>query len=98
MQNLKSGKAASFGWFLLVLSASICLFHIFISTNTAVSVMQSRVLHLFSLMFMWYFYKTQKSKDKGSKILFSGIAVLVLVLWIYYMTQTTRTMLMDKGI
>jgi len=60
--------------------------------------MQSRVLHLFSLMFVWYLCKTQSAKSKGSRLLFSGIAILVLVLWIYYMTQTTRTMLMDKGI
>ena len=98
MQNLKSGKETFFGWLLLLLSVSICLFHIFISTNTAVSVMQSRVLHLFSLTFLWYLYKTQNAQKKVAKLTFSAISILILALWIYYMTQTTRTMLMDKGI
>lgn len=98
MQQVNSEKATYFGWLLVFLSASICLFHIYIATTTSVSVMQSRVLHLFSLMFVWYLYKIKGAKNRFSKLLFLGIALIVFTLWMYYMSQTTRTMLMDKGI
>lgn len=98
MQQVKSEKPTYFAWLLLFLSASICLFHIYIATTTSVSVMQSRVLHLFSLMFVWYLYKIKGAKNRISKLLFLGIALIVLILWMYYMSQTSRTRLMDKGI
>lgn len=60
--------------------------------------MQGRVLHLFSLMLMWYLYKIHNAKTRGAKFGFSFVALLVFILWMYYLTQTTRTSLMDKGI
>lgn len=83
---------------ILLLSIGISLFHIFVTLSTAVSVMQSRVLHLFSLMLVWYLYKVTDGKSKKSRILSLAAAVVVLAVWIYYMVHTSRTMLMDKGI
>jgi TRAP transporter 4TM/12TM fusion protein len=98
VQQKKSEKTTNFGWFIVFISASICLFHIFITTNTSVGVMQSRVLHLFSLMFVWYLYKVKNATNKTTKLVFTLIMFLVLALWIYYLSQTTRSMLMEKGI
>jgi len=98
VQQLKIEKAKYFGLILIILSTSICLFHIYITTNTSVSVMQSRVLHLFSLMFLWYLYKILGAKTRLSKLWFSLIALIVFTLWLYYLTQTTPTMLRDKGV
>lgn len=98
MQQLKSEKTGYLGWLIVVLSIGICVFHLYITTNTSVSVMQSRVLHLFSLMLMWYLYKVRSAKSRAARNWFSFVSLVILALWIYYMTQTTRTALMDKGI
>lgn len=99
VQTIQSARSKVSEWTLIVLSAGICLFHIFISVSTSVGVMQSRVIHLFSLMLLWYLYKVRASQGHmGRKIIFTVVAVLVFALWMYYMTQTTREMLMDKGI
>lgn len=83
---------------LFLLSAGICLFHLFITMSTSVSVMQSRVIHLFSLMMVWYLYKIQKSPSKGKTVVSWVFLISILVLGIYYLTQTTPDVIREKGI
>jgi len=83
---------------LFLLSVGICLFHLFITMSTSISVMQSRVIHLFSLMLVWYLYKVQKEQSP-KRTLFSWVLLfVVLVLGIYYFFQTSPDVIREKGI
>jgi TRAP transporter 4TM/12TM fusion protein len=66
--------------------------------STSVSVMQSRVIHLFSLMLVWYLYRIQKEQSGKKKILLAILFMIVLFLGIYYLTQTTPDVIREKGI
>ena len=98
MQNVLQKKNRSVHLVLFLLSAGICLFHLFITMNTSVSVMQSRVIHLFSFMLVWYIYKLEKEKTVGKTVLRFGMVLIVLALGLYYLTQTTPDVIREKGI
>lgn len=98
VQNQQSVKGKTLRHILFILSVAICLFHLYITMNTSVSVMQSRVIHLFSLMLVWYLYRLQKEQPIGKKIFSSIFLLVVLALGVYYLTQTTPDVIREKGI
>ncbi|WP_320129053.1 TRAP transporter permease [uncultured Sphaerochaeta sp.] len=98
MQTLQPSKGKVIARVLFILSVAICLFHLFITMNTSVSMMQSRVIHVFSLMLVWYLYRLQKDQPIGKKVLNLFFTLLVLALGIYYLTQTTPDVIREKGI
>jgi len=83
---------------LFLLSVGICLFHLFITMSTSISVMQSRVIHLFSLMLVWYLYKVQLEQPLAKKLVSWALLFVVLAMGIYYLFQTTPEVIQEKGI
>lgn len=98
MNEGKNLKEKSIDWLLLLLSTGIVLFHLYITISTSVSVMQTRVIHLFSLMLVWYIYKGKETQSKTISLLSFGTALIVFALWLYYLTQTTPDVIREKGI
>lgn len=98
MQNVLQKKNHVIHLVLFLLSAGICLFHLFVTMNTSVSVMQSRVIHLFSLMLVWYVYKVEKEKTVGKTVLRFIMVLVISALGVYYLTQTTPDVIREKGI
>ena len=61
---------------ILILSIFICAFHIFITLTVSVSVMQQRVVHVFTLMLLWYVYRLKENPAIDlRRILFAVAAV-----------------------
>lgn len=84
---------------ILIMSIFICAFHLFITLSISVSVMQQRVIHLFSLMALWYFYKAAKDDARTWNIVLDLVLCLaVIALGIYFIVGTGMEQLMEKGI
>ena len=84
---------------IVLLSVFITFFHLFVSVSSSISVMQQRVIHLFSLMLVWYLYRSAEQGAKIWRIVLNTImAATVLGLGIYYISQTQPMVLMEKGI
>ncbi|MGI5172801.1 TRAP transporter permease [Treponema sp. OMZ 840] len=76
------------------LSLFITLFHLYVTMTTVISVTQSRVIHLFSFMLIWYLYRLMKN----GKTLDIIISFLIIVLGLYFLWQTTPDIIREKGI
>ena len=82
-----------------ILSVFICIFHIFITLTVSVSVMQQRLVHVFTLMLLWYVYRLKENRAIDLKrILFAVAAVVICTGGIYYVLQCRTDALMEKGI
>lgn len=98
MQREKTSTRA-LNYCILALSIFICLFHLFITLTTSVSVMQQRVIHVFCLMLLWYMYAVGKPNASKKRVAFSAIMLAVVaVVFVYYLLETRRAPLMEKGI
>ena len=67
------------------------LFHIFISFNTSISVLQQRVFHVFLMILIFYLYSAQKKvKDKSWwSIAFFILAIITVTTGVYYLINTS---------
>lgn len=84
---------------ILAISLFVCLFHLFITLTTSVSVMQQRVIHLFTLMSVWYLYRIINPKYSiSTKVINCLLFIVVCVIGIYFLLGTRMAQLMDKGI
>ncbi|MFA5513864.1 MAG: TRAP transporter permease [Sphaerochaetaceae bacterium] len=84
---------------ILGLSTYITLFHIFITISTNISVMQQRVIHMFTLMIVWFLLKMgRKNQSKKANIFNFLSAAVVTIIFIYFLLNTRPTVLMEKGI
>jgi len=86
-------------WMILVFSISITVYHLFIALSTSLSLMQQRVVHLFSFLIIWFLYRCAKMEgSRLGKILAGVAAVLSAATGIYFVAQTDPMVLLQKGI
>lgn len=97
IRNTKYLKGLS-SLILLILASFICLFHIYITISTSIGVMQVRVIHVFSLMAIWYVMKYISNEKKIFKSVDILIICLIIALFIYFMIGTIPDALREKGV
>ncbi|MGD1816055.1 MAG: TRAP transporter permease [Pleomorphochaeta sp.] len=83
---------------LLILASFVCLFHIYITVSTAIGVMQVRVIHVFSLMLVWYLSKFINTKKKVFKAVDLLLMIAIIALFTYFMIGTVPDALREKGV
>jgi len=86
---------------LLALSVLVTLYHVFIAVDTSLSMLQQRVVHLFSFLALWFLFGLASPKGRASRAR-SALAALGLALSLaagaYFFTQTSPMLLLEKGV
>ncbi|MCH3918024.1 MAG: TRAP transporter permease [Spirochaetia bacterium] len=83
---------------ILAVSAFICFFHIFITVSTSVSMMQCRIIHVFSLALVWYLFKLRDTKAKWQKAVLFLILCIIAFATFYYMKGAAPDAIREKGV
>lgn len=85
---------------ILVISIFIVLYHLYISFSTSISLMQQRVIHLFSFLTIWFLFKIANKKDSSLLVKIYAISgtLISFALGIYFLVQTAPMTLLQKGI
>ena len=86
---------------LLALSVLVTLYHVFIAVDTSLSMLQQRVVHLFSFLSLWFLFALASPKgpvSRARKALASLGLVLSLAAGAYFFTQTSPMLLLEKGV
>ncbi len=97
-QHILTPKKDILKQIMFILSTLICLFHIYVTLYTSISMMQSRVIHLFSLTFLWYLYKVNGATSRKQKALYTLIALITAITMFYYLFNTTPDVIRSKGV
>lgn len=98
MLNNKTKQGEFLKMLLLILASFVCLFHIYITVSTAIGVMQVRVIHVFSLMLVWYLSKFINTKKKVFKVVDLLLMIAIIALFTYFMIGTVPDALREKGV
>jgi TRAP transporter 4TM/12TM fusion protein len=98
MLNNKTKQGEFLKMLLLILASFVCLFHIYITVSTAIGVMQVRVIHVFSLMLVWYLSKFINTKKKVFKAVDLLFMIAIIALFTYFMIGTVPDALREKGV
>lgn len=98
MLNNKTKQGEFLKMLLLILASFVCLFHIYITVSTAIGVMQVRVIHVFSLMLVWYLSKFINTKKKVFKAVDLLLMIAIIALFTYFMIGTVPDALREKGV
>ncbi len=98
MLNNKTKQSEFLKMLLLILASFVCLFHIYITVSTAIGVMQVRVIHVFSLMLVWYLSKFINTKKKVFKVVDLLLMIAIIALFTYFMIGTVPDALREKGV
>ncbi|MGD1818549.1 MAG: TRAP transporter permease [Pleomorphochaeta sp.] len=98
MLNNKTKQGEFLKMLLLILASFVCLFHIYITVSTAIGVMQVRVIHVFSLMLVWYLSKFINTKKKVFKVVDLLLMIAIIALFTYFMIGTVPNALREKGV
>jgi len=85
---------------ILSLSFFIVLFHLYISFSTSISVMQQRVIHLFSFLTIWFLFRiiNKNGSTFFAKIYAISGTLISFSLGVYFLVQTAPMTLLQKGI
>lgn len=84
---------------ILVLSAFITLYHVFVALSSSLSMMQQRVVHLFCFLIVWFLLLAARPETKRLKRSLSLVAAaLAAALGAYFIAQTAPMVLLQKGI
>lgn len=85
---------------ILVISTFIVLYHLYISFSTSISLMQQRVIHLFSFLTIWFLFEISSKKESTlfTKIYAISGTLISFALGIYFLVQTAPMTLLQKGI
>ncbi len=84
---------------ILVLSAFITLYHVFVALSSSLSMMQQRVVHLFCFIVAWFLLVASRPEASRLKRWLSfAAAVLSTGLGVYFIAQTAPMTLLQKGI
>lgn len=95
----QKGSIRIFKLLILFLSIFIVFYHLFISFSTSISLMQQRIIHLFSFISVWFLFslaspgKSHKHKLFAMAGLLSSVAV-----GLYFFVQASPKILLQKGI
>jgi TRAP transporter 4TM/12TM fusion protein len=84
---------------ILALSVFITLYHVFVALSSSLSMMQQRVVHLFSFLIVWFLLAAARPGTKRHKRI-SGFAAAAIAaaLGAYFIAQTAPMVLLQKGI
>lgn len=94
----KSGRFGVLKPLVLVLSVFIVTYHLFISFSTSISLMQQRVIHLFSFLVIWFLLSLDTPGKNGKKMIAAAGAILSAAIGLYFVVQTAPMVLLQKGI
>lgn len=76
------------------------LFHLFISYNTSISIVQQRVFHLFVMVLIYFLMQTERSIREGQRrwLLHGLFSLTALAAGGYFLANTTLNALLRRGI
>lgn len=98
--NYKTNMLKFFGFMVALISVVSGVFHIFISFNTAISVIQQRVFHVFLMIILFYVYsaKNKLKEGKNSYIIYLILVIISVAMCVYYLNGTTIKGMRSIGI
>ena len=76
------------------------LFHIFISWDTSISIVQQRVFHVFIMVLIYFLMQTEKAQKEGKKLgfLYGFFTLVTVAVGGYFLANTTLEALLKRGI
>lgn len=89
---------------LTILLSGVCvaasLFHIFISWDTSISIVQQRVFHVFVMILIYFLVQTEKAQREGKRLgfLYGLLALGTVAVGGYFLANTTLEALLKRGI
>jgi TRAP transporter 4TM/12TM fusion protein len=86
---------------ILLVSAPLTLFHLYLGVGTDLNVLQQRIVHVFAIMLVWYLYKCRDRLTQGAWLgggAYVLILALVAVVGGYYLITSDPQSILDRGI